>query len=81
MTQILINTLITYAVGAVVFAGYNVLEIDTLQRQNELTRDKNLKNTITSQAKSHFDDIRGAWKWPVILVKSAITAIKWVKSL
>jgi len=81
MTQILIGILISYVTGGAAFVGYSVLEIDTLQRQNELTRDKNLKNTIASQAKSHFDDIRGAWKWPVILVKSAITAIKWAKTL
>lgn len=81
MTNILVEILASYIAGGLIFAGYNVLEISTLLRQNELTRDKNLKNTISAQAKQHFDEIRGVWKWPVLLVKTAIAAIKWVKSI
>jgi len=81
MTNILVEILASYIAGGLIFAGYNVLEISTLQRQNELTRDKNLKNTISAQAKQHFDEIRGAWMWPVLLGKITISAIKWVKSI
>lgn len=81
MQQVIIEVLVSYIAGGLIFAGYNVLEISTLQRQNELTRDKNLKNTITAQAKQHFDDVRGAWKWPYSLVKTAVSAIKWSKTL
>ena len=81
MESIVIDIVLAYVAAGAAFAGYNVLEISTLQRQNELTRDKNLKNTITSQAKLHFDDIKGAWKWPYLLGKTAVQAIKWVKSV
>ena len=81
MANILIDILASYVAGGLIFAGYSVLEISTLQRQNDLTRDKNLKNTITAQAKLHFDDVRGAWKWPYLLGKTAVAAIKWVKTI
>ena len=81
MANILIDILSAYVAGGLIFAGYNVLEISTLQRQNDLTRDKNLKNTITAQAKQHFDEVRGAWKWPYLLVKTAVSAIKWAKTI
>jgi hypothetical protein len=81
MANILIDILASYVAGGLIFAGYNILEISTLQRQNDLTRDKNLKNTINAQAKLHFDDVRGAWKWPYLLGKTAVAAIKWVKTI
>lgn len=81
MANILIDILAAYVAGGLIFAGYNVLEISTLQRQNDLTRDKNLKNTITAQAKQHFDEVRGAWKWPYLLGKTAVAAIKWAKTI
>ena len=81
MANILIDILASYVVGGLIFAGYSVLEISTLQRQNDLTRDKNLKNTIVAQAKMHFDDVRGVWKWPYLLCKTAISAVKWAKTI
>jgi len=81
MTNILVEILASYIAGGLIFAGYNVLEISTLLRQNELTRDKNLKNTIAAQAKQHFDEIRGVWKWPYLLIKTAVAAVKWAKTI
>jgi hypothetical protein len=69
-----------YVFGGVIFAAYNVLEISSLHKQHESSRDKNSRNASLALAKSHMSEIVAAWKWPYTLVKTSINAMKWVKS-
>lgn len=69
-----------YVFGGVIFAAYNVLEISSLHKQHESSRDKNSRNASLALAKSHMSEIVAAWKWPYTLVKTSIDAMKWVKS-
>lgn len=69
-----------YVFGGVIFAAYNVLEISSLHKQHESSRDKNSRNASLALAKSHMSEIVAAWKWPYTLVKTSIEAMKWVKS-
>jgi hypothetical protein len=69
-----------YVLGGVIFAAYNVLEISSLHKQHESSRDKNSRNASLALAKSHMSEIAGVWKWPYALVKTSINAMKWVKS-
>jgi predicted small secreted protein len=81
MINIIEGIVAIYVLGAGAFVSYNVLELSSLQRQNDATRDKNVKNAIVSQVKQIVGDIRGTWKWPVVVVKASMSAIKWVKTL
>ena len=69
-----------YVLGGVIFAAYNVLEISSLHKQHESSRDKNSRNASLALAKGHMTEIIGAWKWPYLLVKTTIAAVKWAKS-
>jgi hypothetical protein len=70
-----------YVVGAIGYAGYNSLEISTLHRQHESTRDKNVKNLMTSLAKEHLVEVKMSWAWPVRLVSAVVKSLVWSKSL
>lgn len=78
--EYVINLTQAYGIGAVIFAAYNVLEISSLHKQHESSRDKNSRNAALALAKSHMSEIVGAWKWPYLLVKTSISAVKWAKS-
>ena len=69
-----------YVFGGVIFTAYNVLEISSLHKQYESSRDKNARNASLALAKSHMSEIAGVWKWPYTLVKTSVGAMKWVKS-
>lgn len=79
--DIVINIAETYVAGGLVYVVYNLLEVATLQRQSDVSRDKNLKNALAAQAKLHSDDIKHVWRWPYDVVKTCIAAAKWLKSL
>jgi hypothetical protein len=79
--DIMITVAEIYVAAGVAFAGYSLLEISSLQRQSDASRDKNLKNTLAAQAKVHLVDIKSSWMWPVVIVKSAVSAVKWLKTL
>jgi len=79
--DIVINVVEIYATGGVAYVIYNLLEVATLQRQSDVTRDKNLKNALVAQAKLHSDDLKRCWRWPYDVVKTCVTAVKWLRSL
>lgn len=68
-----------YVFGGLTFAAYNVLEISSLHKQHEMTRDKNSRNAHRLLAKSNIDDIKSIWRWPAILVVASIRAFRWAK--
>ena len=69
-----------YALGGLIFAAYNVLEISSLHKQHESSRDKNSRNASLALAKGHMSEIKSIWKWPYSLVKASIDAVKWAKT-
>ena len=70
-----------YATGLIGYAGYNSLEINTLHRQHEATRDKNVKNLAASLAREHFTEVKMSWAWPVRLFSSVIKSLAWSKRI
>ncbi len=68
-----------YVIGIAIFVSYSALEISALHRQHESTRDKNLKNSLTSNARLIKADMKSCWKWPLIVVLSIKDAFKWLK--
>lgn len=79
--DIVINIAEIYVGGGLAYVVYNLLEVATLQRQSDVSRDKNLKNALVAQAKLHSDDIKRVWRWPYDVVKTCVTAAKWLRSL
>ena len=81
VTNLAAYTALFYAVGCVLFVSYAALELSSLHKQHEVSRDKNLKNALTAIAKEQISEIKTFWKWPLYVALAIKSAIIWAKSL
>jgi hypothetical protein len=70
-----------YAIGCILFVSYAALELSSLHKQHEASRDKNLKNALTIIAKEQIFEVKTFWKWPLYVALAIKSAINWAKSL
>lgn len=69
-----------YLFATAIFSFYNILEINSLHKQYEISRDKNAKNSTILLSRECLSNIKNSWMWPFLVVKSFIAAFKWIKT-
>lgn len=70
----------SYLIGGVAFVSYTALEVASLYKQHEATRDKNLKNSLISIGRDQKTTMKTAWKWPVHVFNALKEAFVWMKT-
>lgn len=81
LTSIAAYITLFYVTGCVLFVSYTALELSSLHKQHEASRDKNLKNALSIIAKEQIFEVKTFWKWPKYVALAIKSAINWAKSL
>jgi len=81
VTNIATYASLFYVIGCALFVSYTSLELSSLHKQHDASRDKNLKNSLVGIAKEQITEIKTCWKWPVHLTRAVKSAFVWAKSL